>query len=126
MVINDIPTIHVQEESDNTNADVKPNILCQNQKPKIDVGMFKGSIDLPSFPREEINAEQSQKKCNFLNQLLNVLTLVKLAELRRKANSHRKRKEMLWQFSLPCSEPENHLSRVVLRFFGFRHGQILH
>ena len=59
VVFDDIPTIHMEEESDNSNADVKPNILCQNQKPEIDIGMFIGSIELPSFPREEINAEQS-------------------------------------------------------------------
>ena len=68
VVMNHVQTICIEDESGNTNADVKPKILSQTQKPTSDSSMLIKSEELPSSG-EEIPAEQPRKKRNFLNRL---------------------------------------------------------
>ena len=67
--IDEVPTIHLGEESCNTNADDRMTIHRQKQKPATDFSMFLGGKK--SAPRKEMFAEQPKEKRSLMTPLRN-------------------------------------------------------
>ena len=68
-VTDEVPTIHMEEESGNIKGDDKPATQLQKQKPATDFSMFLGGKK--SAPRKEMFAEKPQEKRSLMSPLRN-------------------------------------------------------